>query len=81
MAGTTNRIPKWLRTGAVLALVTISAGAVGGCSIFGSDKEKTATNDFISATNIGELRKDKPGLPGDHANARHTDEVLRGDED
>ena len=53
---------------------------ISGCSLFGSKKNDLPEQEFVPAANVKQIQKERPGLPGDRENARHTDEELRGDD-
>lgn len=73
---------SWRRAVAVAAVMALAGGAVSGCSLFGKDKNAPLPEpEFVPIINIKDVRKEKPGLPADLINARHTEEVLRGDDD
>ena len=74
-----NRLSVRRRAG--IALVVGSLLLLPGCGLFRSDKIDVPEREFVPAVNVEQVRKDRPGLPGDVENANHTDEELRGDED
>ncbi len=76
-----NRLTVRRRRRAGIALVAGSLLMLPGCGLFGGDKLNVPEQEFVPAVNIEQVRKDRPGLPGDVENANHTDEELRGDED
>ena len=76
-----NRLSVRRRRRARIALVVGSLLLLPGCGLFRNERLDVPEREFIPAVNIEQVRKDRPGLPGDVENANHTDEELRGDED